>query len=84
MSLRELDALARGAVRRVTCRPFGAEDGMRNRECNGANQPAGARGPDGRLHFPTIEGVVSVDPSGLFRNPVPPPAQVEEVRIDGT
>ena len=56
---------------------------MRNRECNGANQPAGARGPDGRLHFPTIEGVVSVDPSGLVRNPVPPPVRVEEVRVDG-
>ncbi|MBK8598034.1 MAG: hypothetical protein IPN83_21145 [Holophagales bacterium] len=83
VSLRELDALARGAVRRVTCRTFGAEDGMRNRECNGANQPAGARGPDGRLHFPTIEGVVSVDPSRLFRNPVPPPVHVEEMRVDG-
>ncbi len=82
VSLRELDALARGAVRRVNCRPFGTEDGMRNRECNGANQPAGARGPDGRLHFPTIEGVVSVDPSGLFRNPVPPPVLVEEVMVD--
>ncbi|MBK6407021.1 MAG: hypothetical protein IPF66_19560 [Holophagales bacterium] len=82
VSLRELDALARGDARRVNCRPFGAEDGMRNRECNGANQPAGARGPDGRLHFPTIEGVVSVDPSGLFRNPVPPPVLVEEVMVD--
>jgi len=82
VSLRELEALARGDARRVNCRPFGTEDGMRNRECNGANQPAGARGPDGRLHFPTIEGVVSVDPSGLFRNPVPPPVLVEEVRVD--
>ncbi len=82
VSRRELDALARGAVRRVTCRPFGSEDGMRNRECNGANQPAGARGPDGRLHFPTIEGVVSVDPSALCQNPVPPPVRVEEVRVD--
>ena len=82
VSLRELEALARGASRRVSCRPFGTEDGMRNRECNGANQPAGARGPDGRLHFPTIEGVVSVDPSALFRNPVPPPVRIEEARID--
>ncbi|MBI5445417.1 MAG: hypothetical protein HY900_29910, partial [Deltaproteobacteria bacterium] len=83
VSLRELESLVRGAARRVTCRVFGVEDGMRNRECNGANQPAGARGPDGRLHFPTIEGVVSVDPSGLVQNPVPPPVQVEEVRVDG-
>ena len=83
VSLRELDAVIRGDSRRVSCRPFGTEDGMRNRECNGANQPAGARGPDGRLHFPTIEGVVTVDPSGLFRNPVPPPVHVEEVLVDG-
>jgi signal transduction histidine kinase/ligand-binding sensor domain-containing protein len=83
VSLRELDAVVRGDARRVSCRSFGAEDGMRNRECNGANQPAGARGADGRLHFPTIEGVVSVDPSGLFQNPIPPPVEVEEVRVDG-
>jgi len=83
VSLRELDALARGASRRVRCRPFGIEDGMRNRECNGANQPAGARGRDGRLHFPTIEGVVDVDPALLARNPVPPPVRVEEVLVDG-
>jgi signal transduction histidine kinase/ligand-binding sensor domain-containing protein len=82
VSLGELDALVRGASRRVTCRPFGVEDGMRNRECNGANQPAGARGPDGLLHFPTIEGVVSVDPAGLARNAVPPLVRVEEVRVD--
>jgi hypothetical protein len=82
VSLRELDAVARGAARRVGCRPFGVEDGMRNRECNGANQPAGARGPDGRLHFPTIEGVVTVDPQGLHRNPVPPPVHVEVVKVD--
>ena len=83
VSLRELDAVAGGSARRVRCRTFGAEDGMRNRECNGANQPAGARGPDGRLHFPTIEGVVTVDPAGLHRNPVPPLVLVEEVRVDG-
>ena len=82
VSLRELDALARGDSRRVSCRPFGVEDGMRNRECNGANQPAGARGPDGLLHFPTIEGVVTVDPSALLENPVPPPVQIEVVRVD--
>ncbi len=83
VSLRELDAVARGDARRVSCRPFGVEDGMRNRECNGANQPAGARGPDGRLHFPTIEGIVSVDPAGLYRNAVPPPVHLEEVLVDG-
>jgi signal transduction histidine kinase/ligand-binding sensor domain-containing protein len=82
VSLRELEALARGVVRRVACRPFGTDDGMRDRECNGANQPAGARGADGRLHFPTIEGVVSVDPAELFVNPVPPPVKVEEVKVD--
>ncbi len=83
VSLRELDAVARGDAKRVRCRPFGTEDGMRNRECNGANQPAGARGADGLLHFPTIEGVVTVDPDGLCRNPVPPIVLVEEVRVDG-
>ena len=40
---------------------YGVADGMLSRECNGAS-PAGWKTRDGRLWFPTVKGVVSIDP----------------------
>jgi len=79
----ELDALDRGE--RQTLRPvsYGVEDGMRNRECNGANHPAGWRAADGRLYFPTVEGLVEIDPRRLVTNPLAPPVVIESLVADG-
>jgi diguanylate cyclase (GGDEF)-like protein len=76
---RELEELARGELSALHPVAYGVEDGMKSRECNGANQPAGWRGADGRLWFPTIMGVVSIDPARIRTNPVPPPVFVEQV-----
>lgn len=51
-----------GKLEVLTIQTFGVADGMRSRECNGGFQPAGWRAADGTLLFPTIKGVVSVDP----------------------
>ena len=52
---------------------YGKADGMNTIECNGAFQPAGWKGQDGRLWFPTMKGPVVVDPAKLgatiLRNP---------------
>ena len=40
-------------------------DGVKSNECNGGSQPAGWRGRDGRLWFPTIKGLVVLDPEQL-------------------
>jgi GGDEF domain-containing protein len=79
----ELDAFDRGERRVLQCVAYGTRDGMRNRECNGANQPAGWRTADGRLWFPTIEGLVEIDPERLATNPMPPPVVVEQLVVDG-
>jgi diguanylate cyclase (GGDEF)-like protein len=83
VALRELDAAADGGAARVTCTPFDTSDGMLSSECNGANQPAAFRAPDGRLWFPTVRGAVVVDPAHLPVNRVVPPVVVEEVLADG-
>ena len=57
---------------------------MRNREGNGGVQPAGAKGLDGRLWFPTQDGVVVVDPAKVRRDPLAPPLVVEQVVAGGT
>jgi diguanylate cyclase (GGDEF)-like protein len=80
---KDLDDLLDGRRGQISCDVYGREDGMRSGECNGGLQPAGWKGRDGRLWFPTIKGVVAVDPARLHKNLRPPPVVIEEVLADG-
>ena len=42
-----------------------ATDGMLTSEMSGSLQPAGARSASGELWFPSLKGVVRIDPSGI-------------------
>ena len=66
VSLAELDEVARGTRREVRCQLLQSNEG------NGGVQPAGWQGADGRLWFPTIDGVVAVDPRHTSRPAVAP------------
>jgi len=80
----QFDELDRKERARLEPEVYGVDDGMRNRECNGANQPAGWRAADGRLFFPTVEGLVEIDPDSLSGNPLPPLVAIEAVVANGT
>ncbi len=82
VSRRELNDLAEGRIARVSSVAFGKQDGMLNSECNGGRQPAGLVTPDGRLWFPTMGGVVVIDPEAAQPNPQPPPVKVESVMLE--
>ena len=82
VSKRDLDRVARGEIRAVSSAVYGIADGMKSGECNGNVQPAGWRSRDGQLWFPTIKGVVSLDPARVRTNPAPPPVLVERVSAD--
>jgi diguanylate cyclase (GGDEF)-like protein len=62
---------------------FGHESGMVSQECNGGNQPSAARTPDGRLWFPTAQGIGVIDPSRLPGPPPTPRTVLEEIVADG-
>ncbi len=81
----EADLLAHAAGRLPKVRSIGytRADGMRATQCNGASYPAGWATRDGHLWFPTVQGVVEIDPDDLKVNRMPPPVVVEEVRVDG-
>jgi signal transduction histidine kinase/ligand-binding sensor domain-containing protein len=79
----ELNQFADGARRRIECQSFGRSDGMPALACPGGFQPAGCRTRDGRLWFPTVKGVVVVNPANVPTNSVPPPVLIEQVLIDG-
>ncbi len=82
VSRRQLNDFAEGKISRIDSISYGKADGMLNTECNGARQPAAIRSRDGRMWFPTFEGVAVVDPEAIRFNPVPPPVVIEGVRID--
>jgi len=79
VSLRELNDFAAGRIKSVTSFTYGVADGMLNRECNGAS-PAGWKTRDGRLWFPTVKGVVAIDPRQ--RNIPPSRVAIERVILD--
>ncbi|MGH9406664.1 MAG: two-component regulator propeller domain-containing protein [Terriglobia bacterium] len=81
-SKRELDSFARGVIHSIHSVAYDTSDGMKSKECNGGFQPAGWKLQDGRLCFPTMKGLVFVDPARLKSNPLPPPVAIEQVTID--
>jgi ligand-binding sensor domain-containing protein/two-component sensor histidine kinase len=79
----ELADFAGGKIRSITCASYGTADGMKSRECNGGFQPAGCRASDGKLWFPTMKGVVVIDPNNTKTNTQPPPVVIERIVVDG-
>ncbi len=79
---KQLNDFAAGKIRTVTSIPYGKRDGMRNIECNGGLAPAGSKTLDGRLWFPTQDGVAVIDPEKLATNTNPPLAVIESCLID--
>jgi signal transduction histidine kinase/ligand-binding sensor domain-containing protein len=78
----ELNDLAEGRTKQVTSVPYNKRDGMLNSECNGGVQPAGLRARDGRIWFPTQQGVAVIDPQRLPVNQQPPSVVIESLNID--
>jgi signal transduction histidine kinase/ligand-binding sensor domain-containing protein len=64
------------------CRVYGRADGLPSRECSSGSQPSAIRSRDGKLWFPTIEGLVWVDPSKLKPNQRQPRVLIEDARVD--
>jgi signal transduction histidine kinase/ligand-binding sensor domain-containing protein/CheY-like chemotaxis protein/HPt (histidine-containing phosphotransfer) domain-containing protein len=83
VSKHELNDFLAGKIGAVISAPFGTADGVKSNECNGGSQPAGWRSHDGRLWFPTIKGLVVIDPEQLKRNGLAPPVLIEQALVNG-
>ncbi|MBI2837778.1 MAG: hypothetical protein HYX75_05660 [Acidobacteria bacterium] len=79
----EVAELLSGTRSRIKSYSYDRADGMKNIEGNGGFQPAGCKSRDGRLWFPTLKGLVVVDPAHLRLNDQPPPVVIEDVVVDG-
>jgi signal transduction histidine kinase/ligand-binding sensor domain-containing protein len=83
VSRRELNERAAGRRAAVRVTVFGQRDGLATAECNGGNQPAGLRMPDGTLWFPTQRGVAIVDPRAVRASDREPPVLIETFNLQG-
>ncbi len=79
---KDLNDYIAGKIARVACTTYGVSDGMRSEECNGGIQPAGYRTRDGRLWFPTIDGLAMIDPEKILVNNEAPPVLIEKLIVD--
>lgn len=79
----ELNAVADGRQRSLQCVVYGKEDGLLSVEGNGGTIPNSCKTEDGRLWFPTIQGVAVVDPSEARLDDLPPQVIIESLRADG-
>jgi diguanylate cyclase (GGDEF)-like protein len=82
VSRHDLDAFASGRIGRVHSVAYDTSDGMRSRETMQGGVGAGTAGPDGRLLFPTLNGLAVVDPA-LVRNMPPVQVRIESVVYGG-
>ncbi len=82
VSKRELNEFAEGRRRSITSIAYGKSEGMLNAECNGGRSPAGVKTRDGKLWFPTQDGVAVIDPAMVPTNPKPPPVVIEAFVVD--
>lgn len=79
----DLDDLIAGKIAAVYPQVFGRAEGMLSEECAGGFCPAGLKTEAGRLWFPTLKGLVVVDP-GVHLQKLPAPAVLlEQITVDG-
>ena len=77
----ELNDFADGRIAAVNSKIFDTSDGMRSRECSGVN--SAIRDRNGDLWFPTVKGVVEINPSSVRVNGTPPSVSIEKSIVDG-
>lgn len=77
-----LNACADGLMRGIHCQLLTENEGVPTMGCSGGLQPSGCKTPDGRLLFPSSEGIVTIDPGLIQTNWLRPPVFIEKVLVD--
>lgn len=82
VSKQDLKDYTGGKIDRIFSYSFGVEDGLISRETNGGFQPSALQTDDGKLWFPTIDGVAMIDPAAVRKNTKPPSVIIEATEIE--
>ena len=81
----QLDDYFSGKLRSITPVNYGAADGLRSNQCAPSypNSSGGIRSSDGRLWFPTSQGLAVLDPDQVSPRIGAPVVHLLDVQIDG-
>jgi ligand-binding sensor domain-containing protein/signal transduction histidine kinase len=79
---KDLEDFVGGPAHFFPCRRYDRRDGLPATECTFGSQPAACKLTNGTLWFPTVAGVVAVDPAQIHPNTNPPPVVIESVLIE--
>lgn len=79
----DLNDLIAGKIGVLYPRVFGRAEGMLSEECAGGFYPAGLRAGGGLLWFPTLKGLVVVDPGAVLSKSPVPAVLLEQITVDG-
>jgi ligand-binding sensor domain-containing protein/signal transduction histidine kinase len=79
----QLEACARGQIRRIDAVAYGKADGLPNFQCLSGAQPRYGRERGATVWFATTRGLAVVEPSRLQWNTQPPPVAIEQMLVDG-
>jgi PAS domain S-box-containing protein len=82
VSRKSLNDVADGKATQVDCKPFNGLEAVKSAETTEVEY-SGCKTLDGRIWFPNPLGVVMIDPTNLFTNPIPPPAHIQHIRANG-
>jgi len=77
-----LDRAGGNTTRKVDCVAYDGMDAVKTIETPDIEYSA-CKTSDGRIWFPSPQGLILVDPNRTFANPASPRAHIERVRIDG-
>ncbi|MBM3859800.1 MAG: hypothetical protein FJ395_09145 [Verrucomicrobia bacterium] len=78
----EFEEIIAGRKTVMAARQLGLEAGMADEECTGRLGARAAKTVCGRLWFPTMDGIVVVDPKKIPGPPDPPRVYVEEIHAN--
>ncbi|MFO1475712.1 MAG: two-component regulator propeller domain-containing protein [Verrucomicrobiota bacterium] len=78
---RDLNDFADGKTPRVACTVFDSQADVKALDTTEVEY-SGCKSSDGRIWFPSPEGMIMINPTNLCRNPIPPPVQIQQVRAN--
>ena len=82
VSRQSLNDFCDGKAGQVECIGFDGPEAVKSAE-KYQQHPSGCKTLDGRIWFPTAQGIVMIDPTNLTANPVSPRIHIQSVRANG-
>ncbi|GAB6283003.1 MAG: hypothetical protein STSR0008_17570 [Ignavibacterium sp.] len=79
LNKKELNDFVSGKIKEISSVSFGIEDGLLTLETNGGFQPSIYKTKDGRILFPTIKGIVAINPTNISTKQSGSPILIEEI-----